>query len=262
MTQESNNQQPVIEVSNLTVRFGNTCVLNNLNLVVEQGELLAIIGGSGSGKTTLLRQMMLLDTPTSGVIKVKGNQVSDYNEITLNELRRHMGVCFQQSALFSALTVLENITFVLREHSDLSKQKIIEIALLKIATVGLPTSAAHKYPSELSGGMQKRAALARALALDPSILFLDEPTAGLDPHSADQFDDLILHLKATLNLTIIMVTHDLDSMLRISDRVAFLANGEVIAKVPMQELVKLNNPEIQSYFSGPRAKLLREREYG
>lgn len=249
----------IIEASQLTCRLGGVQILDGIDMSISRGQLVAIIGGSGAGKTTLLRHMMLLQMPSLGTIKLFGHSVAE-NALGLStpswltEVRRNMGVLFQHTALFSALTVAENIAFVLREHTRLSSAAIRDVVMLKLAMVGLQPTTAAKYPAELSGGMAKRAALARALALDPALLFLDEPTAGLDPHSADQFDELILQLKASLKLTVVMVTHDLDTLWRITDEVAFLAKGNIVAQGSMAELMRDKTPEVVEYFSGPRAQ--------
>lgn len=252
------NNTPIIEVKNLKINLGGTWVHDGLNLTVQRGEILAIVGGSGSGKTTLLREMLLLNRPNSGSIRIFNQELMTASPATLLAIQRRWGVLFQQNALFSSLTVLENTAFPLHEHTPLDSNTINDLALLKIFAAGLPAAAAIKFPSELSGGMQKRAAMARAIALDPEILFLDEPTSGLDPESAAGFDELVLNLKATLGLTIVMVTHDLDSLWHVTDRVAFLGEKRVLAVAPIAELVNNPNPQIQHYFSGPRGRATKK----
>lgn len=242
----------VIEARNIRTYFGEVCIHDGIDLDVQRGETFALVGGSGSGKTTLLREINMLTRPASGSLRVLGFDVLALPENRLDPLRRRIGVMFQHGALFSALTVLENVALVLNEHTDLSRYLVQQLALLKIVLAGLPASAAHKYPRELSGGMLKRAAVARALALDPEILFLDEPTAGLDPQSASAFDDLVMQLKESLGLTVVLVTHDLDTLWRVTDRVAFLAQKKVVALGPIAELSAHPHPEVHAYFSGPR----------
>lgn len=252
------DRQPVVEIKNLKKFLGGHWVLNGVNLIINRGEILAIVGGSGSGKTTLLRQILMLDAPTSGTVKVFDIDVNHCNDVTADQIRQRWGMMFQHSALFGSLTVLENVAFPMHEHTTLNNSLINEIAMLKINLVGLPLDAAGKYPLELSGGMQKRAALARAIALDPELLFLDEPSAGLDPESANSFDELIVNLKKVLGLTIVMVTHDLDTLWSTTDRIAFLADGKVAAVEPIQELAKSEIPAIHNYFTGPRGRTASE----
>lgn len=245
-------RQPVIEIKNLKNFLGNAWVQNGLDLTIYQSEIVAIIGPSGVGKTTLLRSILMLQKPTSGSIKVFDINVVNCTEAEALAVQRRWGVMFQSSALFSSLGVLENVMFPLQEVTHLNKSIQKEIALLKIAMAGLELQAANKYPAELSGGMQKRAALARAIALDPELVFLDEPTSGLDPKSAGAMDDLVLHLRETLGLTFVMITHDLDTLWRVPDRVIFLGEGKVLAAMPMAELVQQPHPLIREYFSGAR----------
>lgn len=242
---------PLIEVEHLSSIIGKQWIHKDLNLVVYKGEILAIVGGSGSGKTVLMRTILMLQ-PFMGRIKVFGLDTAACSDEELSNINRRWGVLFQHNALFSSLTVLQNVQFPLRTFTDLPEAVQREIALLKIAMAGLPMAAAEKYPAELSGGMQKRAALARAIVMDPEILFLDEPTAGLDPQSAGSFDELLLELRKGLGLTVVMVTHDMDSISRITDRVAFLGEGRVIATLPVAELVHYPHPLIQAFFSGYR----------
>ena len=240
---------PVIEIKNLKNYLGGKWVHSDVNLTVNQGEILAIIGGSGSGKTTILRSVLMLLKPTSGSIRVFGQDISSLDEPAANALRRRWGMLFQHSALFSVMNVLENIMYPMQELTTLDTSFMKQLALLKIALVGLPVDTAGKFPSELSGGMQRRAAAARAIAMDPELLFLDEPTSGLDPLSAKQFDKLIVFLRDTLNLTIVIVSHDIDSLKRTTDRVAFIGDGKVISVQPIDELMKNKHPLIADYFS-------------
>lgn len=245
---------PVIELRGVCTRFGSARIHENLDLTIQRGEVLALVGGSGSGKTTLLHEMIMLRQPSSGSIRLFGEEIVGAGAEVLERQRQRFGVLFQQGALFSALTVLQNVGVPLREHTKFPDELIDQIALLKIQQAGLPADAALKYPSELSGGMIKRAALARAMALDPQVLFLDEPTAGLDPVSASAFDELVLRLKQWLGLTVVMVTHDLDSLWKVADRVAVLGDRRVIAVAPMTELAQVDHPAVQAYFEGPRAR--------
>lgn len=245
----------VIEIKNLKTYLGGHWVNKNLNLDVRQGEILGIAGGSGSGKTTLLREILMLQRPTGGSVKVFNEELTTIDYPTLLSIQKRWGVLFQQNALFSSLNVLDNVAFPLREHTNLSPKMIKELAIMKIIAAGLPADAAIKFPSELSGGMQKRAALARAMVLDPELLFLDEPTAGLDPESAAAFDELVLNLQDTLNLTIVMVTHDLDSLWKVTNRVAFLGEGKVLCIDELAKLIQNPNPIIQDFFNGPRGKV-------
>ncbi len=247
--------ESIIKIKNLKIRLGGVWVHQGLDLTIERGEILGIVGGSGSGKTTLLREILMLQPPDSGSIEIFDTEVTTASRKTLLEIQRRWGVVFQQSALFSSLNVLNNTAFPLREHSNLTRKTINELALLKILLVGLPIDSVIKYPAELSGGMQKRAGLARALALDPELLFLDEPTSGLDPQSAAGLDQLVVNLQATMGLTIVMVTHDLDSLWQITNRVAFLGEGKVLCVDTMKELVKNPHPLIQAFFNGPRGRV-------
>jgi len=248
------NTAPIIEVKDLHLKLGSTWVLKGIDLMVEQGEVLGIAGGSGSGKTTLLREMLMLLPPTSGSVRIFGQELTEMSTETLLSVQRRFGVLFQQNALFSSLTVLENTAFPLQEHTHLDENTIKEIALLKIILAGLPADAANKYPAELSGGMQKRAALARAIALDPELLFLDEPTTGLDPESASAFDELILNLQESIGLSIVLITHDLYTLWRITNRVAFLGEGKLLCVDNMHRLVQNPHPLIQKFFHGPRGQ--------
>lgn len=244
----------VIDIQGLKTQFGEQIVHENLNLTVRRGEIVALVGGSGSGKTTLLREIIMLQRPSAGSVKVFGQETVGIKDAAAFRLRRRFGMLFQKGALFSSLTVVENVAVPLQEHTRLSAQRIERIAGFKIALAGLPGNAGDKYPSQLSGGMLKRASLARALALDPDLLFLDEPTAGLDPVSAGALDQLIVQLKESLGLTVVMVTHDLDSLWQATDRVAFLGERKVIGYAPMAELSASDHPLIRKYFEGPRAR--------
>ncbi len=250
----------IIDIKNLETKLGGQAIHKNLNLTVNQREILGIVGGSGSGKTTLLRAILMLLRPTAGSIKVFGTEITQCTEQQASAVRHRWGMLFQQNALFSSLNVLENVQFPLVNFTQLPVTVQEQIALLKIALVGLPDTAAIKYPAELSGGMQKRAGLARAIALDPELLFLDEPTAGLDPQSAEALDELVLHLRDNLDLTVVIVTHDLDTLWRISDRVAFLGEGNVLSAAPLAKLMEDSHPSIQAYFKAYRG--LREKTDG
>lgn len=246
--------EPIIEISNLCTCFGSAVVHDGVNLQVRRGEIFGLAGSSGCGKSTMLREIILLHRPQSGSIRVFGKDVLELDDEAALALRKSWGVMFERGALFSSLTVAENVALPMREHTQMSESLINELVALKIALAGLPVSAGAKYPGELSGGMRKRAALARALALDPELLFLDEPTAGLDPHSANGFDELVLQLKQSLGLTIMMVTHDLDLLWRVADRVAVLGEGKVLGVGTMTELSESTHPVIREYFHGPRGR--------
>jgi len=251
----------VIEVRGVNTRFGDAIVHENVDLAVNAGEIFALVGGSGSGKSTLLREIIMLQQPVSGSIRVFGQEVVGLSDEEALPLRRRWGVMFERGALFSSLTVTENVGMVLHEHTDLRERLRREIAAVKIALTGLPANAGPKYPSELSGGMRKRASLARALALDPELLFLDEPTAGLDPLSASGIDELVRSLRDGLGLTIMMVTHDLDLLWRAADRVAVLGNGRIVGVGTMSELSKSDDPLIRQYFHGPRGRAAQEQAW-
>lgn len=240
--------EPVIAVKGLKNYLGGQWVHSDVNFTVEKGEILAIIGGSGSGKTTILRSLLMLLKPTAGSIRIFGQDINSIDEETANLIRRRWGMLFQHSALFSGMTVLENIMFPMQELTNLSKDFMKELAMLKLSLVGLSKETAGKLPSELSGGMQRRAAAARAIAMDPELLFLDEPTSGLDPVSAHQFDDLIVFLRDALNLTVIIISHDIESLKRTTDRVAFVGEGKIISIEPLEKLMHNKHPLIADYF--------------
>lgn len=251
---EDEAEFPVI-VSGLINAFGSHVVHQDLDLSLKRGEILGVVGGSGSGKTVLLRSILGLQSPKSGKIRVLGQDLFTCGEAQLAKVMARWGVLFQSGALFSALSVLENISVPLMEFSKLSPREANALALLKMSLVGLPLRAAELKPSELSGGMIKRVALARALALDPELLFLDEPTAGLDPIGAAAFDELIKNLAQNLGLSVFMITHDLDSLYAICDNVAVLADKHVVAKATPHELEKSDHPWIYDYFHGPRSRI-------
>lgn len=257
--QAGSTESPVVEVSHVSTRFGAAVVHEDVSLSVNRGEVFAIAGGNGCGKTTLLREIIGLVTPSSGTIRLFGVDVHALHTFDGRAIHRRFGVMFQYGALFSSLTLAENVAVPLREHTGISPRLARDIAAIKIAMVGLPPESAVKFPSELSGGMRRRAALARALAMDPELLFLDEPTAGLDPVIAATFDDLVLDLKHMLGLTVIMVTHDLDSLWRIANRVVVLGSGRVVGMGTMSELSHSQDPIIQDYFNGPRGRAAREQ---
>jgi phospholipid/cholesterol/gamma-HCH transport system ATP-binding protein len=245
---------PVIEVRDLRSQFGDNIIHDHLNLAVRRGEVLGVVGGSGTGKSVLLNTIIGLKLPTAGEVRVFGQNIERASRRRWSVIEKRWGVLFQQGALFSNLTVMENVAAPLFEHTTLSRKEIYELANLKIALVGLEPQAGALKPAELSGGMRKRAGLARALALDPELLFLDEPTAGLDPISAAAFDELIKDLSDSLDLTVFMITHDLDTLYEITDRVAVLADKHVVAVAPVRELEKSDHPWIKEYFLGPRGR--------
>ncbi|MGE0566026.1 MAG: ABC transporter ATP-binding protein [Pseudolabrys sp.] len=246
----------IISVRDLVVGFGDTIVLDHLNLDVYRGEILGFVGASGSGKSVLMRTIIGLLPRRQGEISVLGVELSRTSENERREVERRWGVLFQHGALFSSLTVRENIQFPMREYLKLSPQLMDEIVVAKLEMVGLDPAVRSKYPSELSGGMIKRVALARALALDPDILFLDEPTSGLDPIGAGDFDELIATMQRTLGLTVFMVTHDLDSLHTVCDRIAVLADGKVIAAGTMDVMLASQHPWLKAYFHGKRSRAI------
>lgn len=249
--------EAVIKVHDLVVGFGRNIVLDRVSLEVMRGEILGFVGASGAGKSVLMRTIIGLLPKRAGRVEVFGVDMDKVNERGRQAVERRWGVLFQHGALFSSLSVRQNIQFPMREYLDLSHRLLEEVALAKLEMVGLDPEVADKFPSELSGGMTKRVALARALALDPEIVFLDEPTSGLDPISAGEFDHLIRTLQRTLGLTVFMVTHDLDSLHNVCDRIAVLAEGRIIAAGPMSAMLASAHPWMKAYFQGERAKRRR-----
>jgi phospholipid/cholesterol/gamma-HCH transport system ATP-binding protein len=258
---EPGPEAPPLLVSDVHTRFGGAVVHDGLSLTVRRGEVFALAGASGCGKSTLLREIIMLHRPERGSIRVLGEEVTGLGGEAALSLLRRVGVMFERGALFGALTVAENVGVPLREHTRLGARLIGEIAALKVALAGLPADAGAKVPAELSGGMRKRAALARAIALDPELLFLDEPTAGLDPLSASGFDELVRHLKELLGLTVVMVSHDLDLLWRVADRVAFMGEGKVVGVGTMPELSHSEHPLVREYFYGPRGRAAWEQAW-
>lgn len=248
------SEDVLISVRHLRTAFGSHVVHDDLNLDIRRGEILGVVGGSGTGKTVLLNAILGLRPADSGDILLNGRRFSEMSAAERRHVDSRWGVLFQNGALFTSLSVLENVMAPLREHVNMPLSLMEEIAGMKIGLAGLDPAAGSRFPSELSGGMRKRAALARALALDPEILFLDEPTAGLDPIGAAAFDSLILELSRALGLTVLMITHDLDSLYAICDRVAVLADKRVEAVAPIRELLDHPHPWIQEYFHGPRGR--------
>ncbi|MEJ2119547.1 MAG: ABC transporter ATP-binding protein [Alphaproteobacteria bacterium] len=248
----------IISVRGLRTQFGTNVIHDDLDLDVRRGEVLGVVGGSGTGKSVLLRTIIGLNKARAGTISVFGDNVTEMNDAQQRAMQQRWGVLFQDGALFSSLTVAQNIQVPLKEHTHLRKDVIDELACVKVDIVGLPPNAANKFPSELSGGMRKRAGLARSLALDPELVFLDEPTAGLDPIGAAAFDNLIRDLQQSLNLTVFMVTHDLDSLAAICDRIAVLIDKKIVVDT-MENLMQLDHPWIQEYFHGPRARAALQR---
>jgi phospholipid/cholesterol/gamma-HCH transport system ATP-binding protein len=244
---------PVLEVRGLINRFGEQLVHDRLDMQVNADEVFGIVGGSGSGKSVLLRSILGLQRPEAGTVCIEGHDITRMSTAQLRPIKERYGVAFQQGALFSGLTVLQNVQLPMLEHLSVRGAALDELALLKIRLVGLAAEDAHKYPAELSGGMTKRAALARALALDPTLLFLDEPTSGLDPVSAAAFDELVLYLQEHLSLTIVMITHDLDSIFRTCNRVGVIVDKRMESDT-LEGIVKHPNPWIQAYFHGVRAR--------
>jgi phospholipid/cholesterol/gamma-HCH transport system ATP-binding protein len=249
----------VIEARGIVNRFGRQLVHDGLDLVVEAGEVFGIVGGSGSGKSVLLRTLLGLQRPARGSVRIEGREVTHQAERALLEVKRRYGVMFQRGALFTAMSVAQNVELPIREHYPLPAALLRELALLRIRMVGLDEDAADKVPAQLSGGMTKRAALARALALDPAILFLDEPTSGLDPISAAAFDELVLELQGGLALTVVMITHDLDTIFRVCNRVGVIVEGRMISGT-LDEIVENPHPWIRDYFHGERGRESRARK--
>ena len=252
----------VIEMRKVSTRFGDHVVHTDVNLEVRRAEIFALIGGSGSGKSTLLREMILLQRPNAGSVRVLGVDLDPLDADGALALRRRWGVMFQHGGLFGALTVQENVGLPLREHTELEDGLIDDIAASKLVLAGLKPEVGAQYPSQLSGGMLKRASLARAMALDPELLFLDEPTAGLDPVSAGGVDELVRKLRDLFGLTIVMITHDLDLLWQVADRVAVLADGKVQGVGSMAELSRSDNPAIRQFFDGPRGRAAQQQEQG
>lgn len=244
----------IIRVRDLRVGFGDRLVLDGLDLDVMRGEILGFVGASGAGKSVLMRTIIGLLPKRSGAIEVLGVNLNEASDDERQAIERRWGILFQHGALFSSLTVRENIQFPMREYLDMSEEAMDEMALARLAMVGLKRETAERYPSELSGGMIKRVALARALTLDPDILFLDEPTSGLDPIGAGDFDELVQTLQRTLGLTVFMVTHDLDSLHTACDRIAVLGDGKVIAVGTIEDMLASNHPWLKAYFHGKRAR--------
>ena len=250
---------PILSLRGVTTAFGSSTIHENLDLDVRQGEILGLIGGSGTGKSVLLRAILGILPMREGRVTIMGVDMGKASTVEKNRVRNNWGVLFQDGALFSSMSVGENIQFPLREFTTINKVARERIARLKLDLVGLPQSAYDKLPSELSGGMRKRAGLARALAMDPALLMLDEPTAGLDPIGAAAFDDLLLTMHATMGLTVFMVTHDMDSLYTICNRVAVLAEKRIYAIDTIENLLGIDYPWIQDYFEGPRGRVLLEK---
>ncbi|WP_322103693.1 ABC transporter ATP-binding protein [Paraburkholderia sp. J41] len=246
--------EPVIEVENLTKRYGRNIVHQHLNLEIRRGEIVTLVGGSGSGKTTLVRQILGLEHPTSGTIRMFGEDIATVDADHARLMRTRTGMLFQQGALFSSLTVFDNIAQPVRELGRVPPDLLRDIVMLKLEMVGLPCKHASKMPAALSGGMIKRVGLARAIVLEPELLFLDEPTAGLDPRSSDEVVDLISTLHRALGLTVVLVTHDLDAMVALSTRVAVLAERRVLVAAPVEEAASVDHPFIREYFLGMRGR--------
>ena len=245
---------PILEVIGLVNRFGSQLVHDGLSMDVREDEVFGMVGGSGTGKSVLLRSILGLQRPQAGIIRIDGRDITKMSPSQLYEVKARYGVTFQQGALYSALTVRENVQLPMIEHVDIGPKARDDLAMLKIRLAGLPANAAEKYPSQLSGGMIKRAALARALALDPQLLFLDEPTSGLDPISAAEFDELIIYLQKELRLTVVMITHDLDTIFRVCNRVGVIVDRHMEVDT-LEGIVNNPHPWIQSYFHGERARL-------
>jgi len=245
---------PILRIDGLCTRFGELTVHENLNMEVRAGEIVALVGGSGSGKTTLLRQVLGLERPSAGTVQVFGEDVHRADAARLHALRRRWGMLFQHGALFSAMSAFDNVALPMRELRHLPEDLVRDAALLKLAMVGIDARAAQRMPADLSGGMVKRVALARALALEPELLFLDEPTAGLDPALSDAFVELIAGLHREMHLTVLMVTHDLDTLLSLSTRIAVLADKRLVAFGTAREVIRVDHPFIREYFLGARGR--------
>ena len=250
----------VVDVRGLKTRFGAHVVHDGIDLQVRRSEIFAVVGGSGSGKSTLLRELILLQRPDAGSIRVLGQDLGRLDTQAARALRARWGVMFQHGGLFSSLTILENLGLPLREQATRTDAQVDDIARAKLELVGLKPEVATQFPAELSGGMMKRASLARAIALEPELLFLDEPTAGLDPQSADGVDELVLRLRHQSGLSIVMITHDLDLLWQVADRVAVLADGRVQGVGSMPELAQLDSPAVRPYFSGPRGRAAQSQQ--
>jgi phospholipid/cholesterol/gamma-HCH transport system ATP-binding protein len=248
----------VIEARGVVNRFGRQIVHDGLDLEIRAGEVFGVVGGSGAGKSVLMRTLLGLQKPAAGSVHIEGHEVTHQSERELLAVKRRYGVMFQRGALFSSLTVAQNVELPIREHHPMAAGLLAELALLRLRMVGLPADAAAKYPAQLSGGMTKRAALARALALDPAILFLDEPTSGLDPISAAAFDELVLELQRGLGLTVVMITHDLDTIFRVCNRVGVIVDGKMISGT-LEEIVANPHPWIRDYFHGERSRAPRQQ---
>jgi phospholipid/cholesterol/gamma-HCH transport system ATP-binding protein len=257
----ASNQQPIIEIKNLGTQFGDVWVHKNLNLTIYPNRIINIIGASGSGKTTLVHEILMLQPIAEGEIFLAGQKISNYNieDTETKNVLSQVGMMFQHCALFSSLTVLENVMFPLVEYTNFSKDMIREIARIKLRLTGLPEKAHNRYPGEMSGGMLKRVALARTLALDPKVVFLDEPTAGLDPNSANGFDELIFDLQQRLNLTVILITHDLDTIWSIADEIVYLGEKKVLLHDTVANAANTKSvPELYEYFNGTRGMITKE----
>ena len=252
---------PIVEVRGLVNRFGAQIVHDGLDMTVERGEVFGIVGGSGSGKSVLLRSILGLQRPQAGEVRLQGRTLNQLNDAELRQIKATYGVTFQQGALFTSLTVLQNVQLPMLEHLSLSPGALDELAMLKVRLVGLPAEAGGKYPAQLSGGMIKRAALARALALDPGLLMLDEPTAGLDPISAAAFDELLMDLRQQLGLTVVMITHDLDTIFRTCNRVGVIIDRKMTSDT-LEGITANPHPWIQAYFHGERALRFGQERQG
>jgi len=260
-TTNQENKTPIVEVKDLVTHYGTRKILNNVSLKIQQGEIMVIMGGSGSGKSTLLRHLLGLHKPTSGMIRLLGNDITQLNSKQMHELRQHMGVAFQGGALFGSMTVGENVMLPLREHTKLDEQTMQIMTRLKLELVNL-AGFEDLMPSELSGGMIKRAALARAVVMDPKLLFFDEPSAGLDPVAAVELDELILQLRSALNMSIVVVTHELDSAFKIADRITVLDQGEILMSDTVEAVRSSDNQRIQSLLNRmPRDHAVDTDEY-